>query len=131
MASPPKYGGLFAPGALVFEASDGGVTPAPDATVTILNSSSDVPTFYTSRTSLTPVDSPDLTTDANGNWGPYWLPPGAGYSYTVVDEAGHSHGPYFFTVFPDPAEPLVPPESDPGIVGAVWNNSGTLAISAG
>jgi hypothetical protein len=127
----PKYGALFAPGALVFAAESGGLVPAADATVTILNASSDVPTFYTSRTDLTPVGSPDLTTDDNGNWGPYWLPFGAGYSYTAIDSAGHSHGPYYFTVEADPAEPFVPPTSDPLVTGAVWNDTGTLAISAG
>ena len=126
-----KYAGLFAPGALLFADSDGALVPASDATVTILNASSDVPTFYTNRAKGATVPSPDLTTDSNGAWGPYFLDPGAGFTYTVVDQAGHSHGPYDFTVFDDPAEPFVPPLADPLVTGAVWNDSGTLAISAG
>jgi hypothetical protein len=27
--------------------------------------------------------------------------------------------------------PMIPPSTDPQIVGALWNNNGTLAISAG
>ena len=29
------------------------------------------------------------------------------------------------------ANVIIIPESDPGVAGAIWNNSGTLAISAG
>jgi hypothetical protein len=100
------FAGLFAPGTLVLADESGSLLPAAGATVTIENSSSDVPTFYTSRTKGS-TTTPDLTTDSKGNWGPYYLDPGDGYTYTVVDAAGHSHGPYPFTVFPDPAESTV------------------------
>jgi len=100
------YAGIYAPGSLALAGPEGSLLPAGDATVTILNSSSEVPTFYTDRTKDTPV-SPDLVTDSSGNWGPYWVDPGEGYSYSVVDAQGNSHGPYSFTVNPDPEEPTV------------------------
>ena len=32
---------------------------------------------------------------------------------------------------PGTANVIVIPTSDPGVAGAIWNNSGTLAVSAG
>ena len=127
------YAGLYAPGTLALDNSDGTLSPAASASVTILDASSDVPTYYTNRVKGGTIPSPGLTTDASGNWGPYWLDPG-NYTYSVVDAGGHSHGPYDFTVFPDPAEPaviVIPPTEDPGNEGQLWNNDGVAAFSAG
>lgn len=103
------FAGLFAPGALVFADPSGNLIPAEDATITILDSNSDVPTFYVDREKSDTDPDPDLTTDANGNWGPYFLDPASGYTYSVVDSGSHSHGPYSFTVSEDPEEPTVDP----------------------
>lgn len=100
------YAGLYAPGTLVLADEEGNLAPAAAATVAILNSSSETPTFYTNRTKGG-TTTPDFVTDANGNWGPYFIDPGAGYTYTVVDAQGNSHGPYSFTVNPDPEESTV------------------------
>lgn len=127
------YAGIFAPGALVFADEDGNLIPAASAVATILNADSDVPTFYTDAAKGGTVSSPDLTTDDNGNWGPYYLDPGSGYSYTVIDAGAHSHGPYYFTVSEDPAEPTVDPvvytPVDLTVVsGTPWQNTAAYGV---
>lgn len=126
------YAGIFAPGALVFADEDGNLAPAAGAVVVIHNSDSDVPTFYSDAAKGSTV-SPDLTTDDNGNWGPYFLDPASGYTYTVTDAGGHSHGPYDFTVSPDPAEATVDPVDytpvDLTVVsGTPWQNTAAYGV---
>lgn len=121
------FAGIFAPGTLVLADEEGNLLPAAAATVTIENASSDVPTYYTNRTKGG-TTTPDLVTDANGNWGPYFVDPGAGYNYSVVDAQGNSHGPYPFTVNPDPAESTVTfvdftPAALTLVSGTPWQNA--------
>lgn len=104
------YAGLLSVGSLVLENTDGSLIPAADATVTFLNSDSDVPTYYTDRTKAD-TTTPDFVTDSTGIAGPFFVDPGS-YSYTVVDSGGHTHpasGAYECYVGPDAAEPTVNP----------------------
>jgi hypothetical protein len=127
------FAGIFAPGALVFADPDGNLIPAASAVVTILDANSDAPTFYTDADKSDTDPDPDLTTDDNGNWGPYFLDPASGYTYSVVDAGGHSHGPYSFTVNEDPAEPTVDPvdytaQSLTIVSGTPWHNTNPYGV---
>jgi hypothetical protein len=101
-----EFAGVWAPGTFAFNTPEGALEPAVAATVELLNSSSDVPTYYTSRTKGD-TTTPDLVTDANGTIDPVFVDPGAGYTYTITDSSGNVHGPFDVTVNPDPAEPTV------------------------
>lgn len=131
-----KYAGQWNPGVLAFETSEGNLTPAGEATLTVETSDSDAAVFYTDRTKAETTD-PDLTTNANGNLDdlPLFLDPGS-YAYEVMDAQGNSHGPYFFVVNPDVEEPTVTfvdytLVSETLVGGEPWQNptSGSVVVA--
>lgn len=134
MTAAYKYAGILALGSLVLENGDGALIPAGDATVTILDASDEVPTYYTDRTKGTPT-TPDFITDDTGIVGPFFVDPGA-YTYTVVDSTGHTHpasGAYSVYVGPDSEEPTVDPVdytpvSRTMVSGTPWQNTNPYAV---